>query len=559
MQLLITGPRAVLSSRATPRLLAVLPRLEGRRTWIKAGGLSLDASAHNVEVLREAFPDLVVSATERHDGGQFDLPATPVHYAPKTVPYDHQTRALAKIENLDQSALFMEQGTGKTWVAITKAGKLWAAGKISGVLVIGKNGVHRQWIAQQIPAHFGGPWEGAYYENNKRRWSEEARGGSGERPLVWRSINYDGAKASTGHQLCLDFVRAHSGRVLIVADETQDIKSAQSARHKAIQKIKIASQSPYRIALTGTPIAVDLCDEWAQLKWLNEDILGIRYVTSFRNEYCIMGGFEGRKVIAHKNMERFRERVDPFTFRATKDELGILPKSYRRWAFDLTPEQKCAIQELKDDLRHQIATGELCTVDNAAVKLLKIQQASNGFIVDEDGNAFDLVPDAKNPRLLSLLEVLSAYEGKTIVWAKFRKDIEAISRALKASKVSHVEYHGGTGEKDRQAAVESFMDEGGARVFLSNPQAGGTGLNLQGICRHAIYYSNGFNAIDRWQSEDRIHRIGTNGSVSYTDLFAKGGIDGLILSNLKRKKGLSELAIGEIKRYLDGDWEYEAE
>ena len=108
-----------------------------------------------------------------------------------------------------------------------------------------------------------------------------------------------------------------------------------------------------------------------------------------------------------------------------------------------------------------------------------------------------------------------------------------------------------TSDAARAEAVRSFLDPEGARVFLSNPQAGGTGLNLQGRCNHAIYYSNGFSAIDRWQSEDRIHRIGTNGAVVYTDLVAKGSIDAAILNNLKKKKGLSDMALGDIKEILN--------
>lgn len=267
-----------------------------------------------------------------------------------------------------------------------------------------------------------------------------------------------------------------------------------------------------------------------------------------------MGGFEGRAVIGHRNIERFRERVDPFTFRATKDELGILPKSYRSWQFKMSESQKKAIKGLKQGLMHQIETGEITSASTAAVALIKIQQASNGFLVSDEGEHLLLDPPKKNPRILALLEVLDAYEGKTIVWARFRKDIEMISEALSESSISFVEYHGGTRDKDRTLAVDEFLSDGGARVFLANPQAGGTGLNLQGLCRHAVYYSNSFNAIDRWQSEDRIHRIGAVGAVSYTDIVCKGAVDALLLNNLKRKKGISDLALEDINAIIEEDF-----
>ena len=551
MRVEMTGERATVHARPTPKLLAILPSLEGQRKWLKGGGLSIAASEHNLDVLRSVFPDLCVERPVAVAGAAefFDEGLAP--YTPKTKPYPHQNSALDKARTKSTFALFMEQGTGKTKVAIDRAGELYCSGRITGVLVVAKKGVHRQWIESQLPEHIGCDWKGHYWEApNVRPASSDTGCG-----LQWFAINFDGAKTPKGKAACLEFADLHKGKLLIIADETQEIKNARSARHKAMEELKAASASPYRMALTGTPIAKDLTDEWAQLKWLNESILGQRYITAFRNEYCLMGGYEGRVVVGHKNIERFRERVDPFTFRATKDDLGILPKAYRKWAFSLLPAQKQAIAEIKQDLRLKLQSGDISTVANAAVAMTKVQQVSNGFFVDEDGAHHMVIPPARNPRLLALEECLDAYEGKTIIWARFRADIKMIAEMLGSAGTSFVEYHGGTPDKERAAAVESFLDPAGARIFLSNPQAGGTGLNLQGGCNHAIYYSNGFNAIDRWQSEDRIHRIGTNGVVAYTDLVCKGAIDHQILSNLKRKKGISDLALGDIVAWAQSEEE----
>lgn len=552
MKIEIKGDRATVHSRPTPKLLAVLPQLEGQRKWLKAGGLSIASSGHNLGVLRSVFPEACVEEPGAGAGEAFsDFDGGLPPYEPKTRPYPHQSAALEKARTKSAFALFMEQGTGKTKVAIDRAGELYCEGKITGVLVCAKKGVHRQWIESQVPEHMGCDWQGGYWEGAKVKPASHDSGCG----LEWLAINFDGAKTSKGKSACLEFIERHKGKMLMVGDETQEIKDARSARHKAMEELKRASASPYRFALTGTPIAKDLTDEWAQLKWLNENILGQRYISAFRNEYCLMGGFEGRVVVGHKNIERFREQVDPFTFRATKDELGILPKAYRKWDFSLTKEQKSAIVEVKQDLRYKLKSGEISTVANAAVAMTKVQQISNGFFVDEDGERHLLVAPKDNPRLKALMECLDAYEGKTIIWARFREDIRLIAKTLDVAGIEAVQYHGGTSDKDRSEAVESFLNPEGARVFLSNPQAGGTGLNLQGACNHAIYYSNGFNAIDRWQSEDRIHRIGTNGAVAYTDLACKGAVDYHILSNLKRKKGISDLALGDVIAWAEQEEE----
>ena len=79
----------------------------------------------------------------------------------------------------------------------------------------------------------------------------------------------------------------------------------------------------------------------------------------------------------------------------------------------------------------------------------------------------------------------------------------------------------------------------------------GEGLNLQGLCHRAIYYSNSENSIARWQSEDRIHRIGIHKACTYTDIIAKGSRDAHILANLKKKKDLSQYVLGDIKSQLE--------
>ena len=75
---------------------------------------------------------------------------------------------------------------------------------------------------------------------------------------------------------------------------------------------------------------------------------------------------------------------------------------------------------------------------------------------------------------------------------------------------------------------------------------------LQKACSTVIYYSNSFNAGERWQSEDRTHRHGTTKHVVYYDLIAKGrgSIDRRILGNLRNKKNLSDLTLDELKEML---------
>lgn len=559
MKITIETNRAVLHARPSPALAMAAPRMEGRRVWLKAGGMTFEPSQHNLNILREVFSDLDINDTtkpaEATDAG---LDWGAAEYTPKTPPMPHQKGAIEHIRDLNAFALFMEQGTGKTWVMLWKAGTLYTQGKISGLLVITKKGVHTQWAESECPKHLNVPFEAKASPFLKM---PEYRSGCG---LEVMTFNYDSMKVGKNRDVAREFAERHKGRLFIVLDESQEIKNHSSARWKACDYLR--PFAPYRALATGTPIAKDLTDEWAQLLWLDKNILGIRYITTFRAQYCIMGGFEMREVTAHKNVEEFKAITAPYIYRVTKEELGLLPKVYSDWVFSMTPQQIGMMRELKAELEvfvNQYQEGAdddsfKASPDNSLVEIkspahfrIKAQQIASGFIKEEDGTIHRLMPIEKNPRALNMLDWVRAGEegDKFIIWHKFIEDRNIICEMLEAAGISHAAYLGT--DRQRQDIVTAFLDPNGPRGFIANPQSAGTGLNLQGLCRRNLYYSNDVRAIDRWQSEDRTHRIGTLGAVTYTDLVAKFSPDRKIKNNLRRKKSLSDLVLDDVKELFD--------
>jgi hypothetical protein len=551
MLLEIVGKNAFLRGKVKcAALFATLPMIEGQRHWLKCGSLKVEATKKNLQALR-LLPGIEVKEVSEVASEElleeFELTPQPFRY--KTRPFNHQVRAMEKIhserEYKNVFALFLEQGLGKTKTLIDWACMLHAERKISGVLVVSKKGVHRQWVESELPAH-------SATESQTFTWPfkpEEL----GKRPgFQWAAFNYDGVKTKKGLAVATEFAKRHSKKLMIIVDESQEIKNHRTQRWKALEGLK--KHSSYRAIATGTPIAKDFCDEWAQLRWLEEGILGIRYITAFKAEFCILGGYNGYDVVGHKNIARFRKLVDPYTFRVTKEDVGLLPKMYNEWRFDLTQKQKQMIKELKATLFSSIESGAIVSASNAIAQLDKFRQISSGFFYDEDKVAHRIMEPKDNPRTMATLEWLESFTGKAAIWAYYREDIKIISELLAESGITFAEYHGGVNDDDRELAVKTFMSKDGARVFLATPSSAGTGLNLQGLCNNALYYSHSFRALDRWQSEDRIHRIGTKGSVVYTDLIGKGSIiDTKAVQSLAKKQGISNLGIGEIKEMLNSE------
>ena len=103
---------------------------------------------------------------------------------------------------------------------------------------------------------------------------------------------------------------------LVVADEAQHIKNAQSSTARNLRTI----ESRCRVALTGTPVENNLTELWAILDWATPGLLGSR--AAFRKVWAapIESGVD--PAVAR----RFAQLVEPFLLRRRKSDPGIAPE-----------------------------------------------------------------------------------------------------------------------------------------------------------------------------------------------------------------------------------------
>jgi hypothetical protein len=559
----IVGDRATVAVPQSIKMLLLSTSLEGRRVWLKGGGLSIDATRHNLDKLKAGIPGLFVTE---------ELKPTHVTsrrrftYEPVFPPMQHQHRCLDKMWGLGQGedqgarsdgnpvtafAVFADVGTGKSKISIDFAGQLFSKGIIDAMIVIAPKGVHEQWVYEQLPTHY-------QYPINTILWPFKGDFNYttlNPNNLTALCINWEAVRTERGIEAMNNFIAYFKGRILLVADESHRIKNKESATWDAAEKL--GNKCSHKIAMTGTPIGTNLLDEWAQICWLDEDIIGIRYKKSFTNEYLILGGYDGDQIVGVQNMDRFRKLVDPHTFSITREGMGHPPPVRERWSFHMTKRQREMIREIKEDLVTQIDTGELMMAANAAVAFLRMQQISNGFIVEKIDVETQIVHPIfpklmDNPRIAAMGDYVDNHPGKLIIWARFRDDIKFIAEFYRLTGRKFVEYHGGIDSDGRRAAVQGFM-QGDAQGFLATTATGGTGLNLQGACNYDLFYSSDDNFITRTQAEGRIDRIGSKGLITHTDLFARASMDGRILSRHRTKALLTEMSIGDLRTMLVTD------
>jgi SNF2 family DNA or RNA helicase len=459
----------------------------------------------------------------------------------KTPPRKHQLAALAKMQDKSAFGLFMEVGTGKTWLAIHRIVENFKEGKSDTVLVIAKNGVQIQWAHEQLPLHMpeGLEYTSIVYENTPKCLAKikELRKVGGLKILL---TNVEALSSSTGREVFTKYLTKAAGSIYF--DESHLMKTRMAKRTMAA--LSLAKLTPYKMIMTGTPVSRDLVDFYTQFTFLDPEILGMKNKASFIERYCEVALTPyGQEVVGSRNVEEFQSKIDPYIFRITSDEaLDLPPRSYQEIPFTLTEDQKKWMKKIREDFRVQLDSGE-ANAGSGGVALLRAQQISCGFIQTEDG-----IIELANPRLEALMDLLSQRTGKIIIWCRFHKDVENICKRLGAASVH---YYGPTKPEDRELALRLFMDPcSDVDYLVATAPTAGTGLNLQGLCHTNVYYSNSFNAIDRWQSEGRTYRDGTIHPVTYFDLVAQGSMDRRILKSLRDKKSISDLTLDDYRKII---------
>jgi len=467
----------------------------------------------------------------------------------KSVPFDHQKKALEEGKDRINFAYFMEMGTGKTKVAIDNANYLYLTKKINDVIVLAPNSVYMNWI-QEISDHSKIKPDIFVWKKSKQKLLMKYKYNN----FFWLLMNIESISRPKGRTFLEQQLNKRGNNTLLIVDESTTIKNKEANRTKAL--CKMASLAKYKRILTGSPVTKSPLDLYTQCQFLNKSLLGFKSFYAFRNRYAEMqeihlGTHVAKVPKKFINLEELEFKLKNFSYRCTKDECLDLPyKMFVQRNVEITTEQKNMYEKLKKEARAIIHSDEV-SFANKLTEIIKLHQVTCGFVKTNNGEVhkFD-----KNPKLKELASVLEETDEKSIIWATYVSNIEDIKLMLgeKYGKESVVSLYGKDSIDDRKNAVERFQNDNRCRFIVGNPAVGGYGLTLT-AARNVIYFSNSYNLEHRQQSEDRAHRIGqtSNLPITYVDLIVPSTLDVLILKSLKTKKSLQHQIMGDqIKSYF---------
>lgn len=453
--------------------------------------------------------------------------------------------------------LLMDMGTGKTITTVAVAGRMYLDGYISRLLIIAPTSVCAVWPAEfekfgDFPSRVALLLGDHNTRVQRLKWLTSPAPTGRPEPLRVAVINYESAwrlKSSDGK---IDYLQQFAAD-MVVCDESQRIKSPSAKQSKAVWALGATAR--YRMILSGTPIQKDTRDIWSQWHFLSPATFPMSY-HAFQNRYAIMGGFEGRQYLGSRNIEELTRKTHSCGFRIKKEECLDLPeKTFEEYPVELDDRSRSLYRQIQKQSIAELEGSEI-TANHVLVRMLRLQQLTGGFLVDDEGQRHE-VNTAKLDALSDIVESLVLDEGKKlIIFSRFLAEMDAIEGMLKGKlakeRLDYVRIDGSVKSSDRGGIVERFQTDNRCRVFLGEIDACAEGLTLT-AAQTVVYYSVNWNLAKYQQSADRIHRIGQTGTCTYIHLLVPGTIDMKIMKALKSKSDLAKSVVDNWRSIIGGD------
>ena len=322
---------------------------------------------------------------------------------------------------------------------------------------------------------------------------------------------------------------------LIICDESQRIKTHDASQSKALHEL--GDQARYKLILSGTPVQNNAIDIFSQYRFLDASIFGKNFY-QFRNRYAIMGGFSNRQIIGYKDLDGLIMKEHSIAFRITKEEAIDLPEQTfeTRKVFFSKKEQEL-YNRIKRDSYAELDSGGQITATTVLTKLLRLQQLTGGFLVEDEATKPQQVSTAKMDALADIIEDYVIGAGKKLViFARFIAEVKAIIEMVGKKlprDMKQVAIYGDIKKEDRGDIVKQFQEDPATTVFVGQ-------IDTADTC---VYYSKNFNYATYSQSLSRIHRIGQRNTCTYIDLEVDKTVDELISKSLGKKEDMAKTVV----------------
>lgn len=440
--------------------------------------------------------------------------------------YDFQATGSKWLAGCLQGLLTDEQGTGKT-IQLLDALRFIAPAHLFPVLLICTNSMKHMWKEEWEtwgPDTGGIVVVGGTPTQKRKQFAADASVWI----VNWEALRVHSRLAPFGSQELTPKEKEEKeldeiGFKSVFADECHRAVDPNAKQTRAWWNL--SHKADNRIGMTGTPVVKRPSDLWSLMHAVRPQDFPRK--TKFVERYCNAGqGLYGYEIWGLKEATKAElfSFLDPRMLRRTKAEvLPQLPaKTYTYRRVDMEGKQAKAYADLKKEMmtadNTQVLTvdspltlaGRLCQVAAATPVLGEVQRTNK-----ETGEEETVVtvteltmPSCKVSALLDLLD--EATGEPVVVFAASKLLLRLAAKKLAAEKITTVSLTGDVDPAARAQLIQAFQD-GKAQVALCTFGAVAEGVTLTRASR-LIFLQRSWSNVQNRQAEDRIHRIGQEGS-----------------------------------------------
>lgn len=514
----------------------------------------------------------------------------------------HQKQVLARIEREGPRglAVFMATGTGKTATMVRTCCLWYEQGRVDACLVIAPNGVHRQWVMEEVPKWVTAGVKYAAYDGKKMTTLPAHNPGV----LDFVAVNVDTFSTKDKWQKFVKWCMSRD--VMLVVDECTSIKTPTAQRTKNIMKLQ--QWCAFKYVLTGTPLTSGPYDVYNPVTLVRGNYFGCSY-KMFQMRYGMWAtqNINGRAIQVQINAKTWRaikacptyeaanslfnvtldtydmiqhqtEFVSPYrrtdelidrlkpcsVFINLEDCVDMPEKVYIQRRLEMGAQQKSAYFSMQDELIAGIPNGniiedikmmmDVAESPNKVSAYMKLRQITSGYLavnysMDEEGEQHDWHLDEcekvharffkEQPKIEQLKVDMESILGSPDT--SRNQVIICCNFTAEANQVYDyvVNKWGYSAVLKTGTSTVGTMDDfkaGAVQVLIANIKCVSEGFNLQERCNHMIFFSNTWSLKDRLQVEARIYRIGQRHKCMYIDYIHPNTIDEHVLNIMDAKK-----------------------
>ena len=367
--------------------------------------------------------------------------------------YSYQLKALEWLEQKKSGLLFMDAGTGKSFVVLTYCKR----SNFKSILIFCPKTAKKNWV------------------------NEIKKSGCDE--------NYFTIETYTS------LLTKQASRLLkewdcIIADECQRVSHWSSKTTKRFHKLSARN----RVALSGTPWKNKIWEAHSVLHWIQPQCLGKNW-WDFRTRFLIFSPYIQGQIIGVRDEQVIKKVIDCLSYRVFRDQEDVqdsihLPKLITtEKRFDLKNFELNNLYEIKNDALLTIQENKKLMMSNILVSLTRMRQCVDDPISIE----LDRV-GTKEHVLCTILKD----KKSTLIYSPFSSTMKRL-----ACKYGGLLLTGENSEDERNNAIKIFQQGINDTLFITS--AGGEAINLTKADR-VIFYALPYTWADVDQVTSRAHR-----------------------------------------------------